>query len=79
MYLHIGKNYMINSKNIIGIFDIISLKKTKNYDNLLNGIKTVEDISDKKEKSLILTIENNKQKAYISNIISTTISKRSNW
>lgn len=79
MYLHIGKNYMINSKNIIGIFDIISLKKTKNYDTLLNGIKTVEDISDKKGKTLILTMENNKQKAYISNIISTTISKRSNW
>ena len=34
MYLHIGKNCVINDKDIIGIFDIEGLQNTDEYHNL---------------------------------------------
>lgn len=76
MYLHIGKDYILNTKEIIGIFDINALKKTNSYDCVIKGIKKIEDLSENKKKTLIITIENNKIKAYISNILSTTIASR---
>ena len=76
MYLHIGKDYILNTNDIIGIFDIEALKKTNSYDNLIKKIDKIEDISGNKKKSIILTIENNEKKAYISNILSTTIASR---
>ena len=77
MYLHIGKDVILNINEIIGIFDIETLKKSKSYDNIIEKAKVVERLSDN-EKSLILTNENCNLKAYISNILSTTIANRSN-
>ena len=77
MYLHIGKDYLINTDELIGIFDIDSLKKTNCYDKLIGKIKNIEDISNNNNKSLILIKEKNDIKAYISNILSTTIAARS--
>lgn len=79
MYLHIGKDYIININDIIGIFDIESLKKTNSYDCILKKIKFVKDLSGGKRKSLIITKNNNKLNAYISNILSTTIASRNDW
>lgn len=79
MYLHIGKNIILNINNVLGIFDIDSLKKTGSYDIIINNIQNIEDISDNKQKTLILTKENEKYKIYISNILSTTIAGRCKW
>ena len=79
MYLHIGKDYILNMNEIIGIFDINSLKKTNCYDNIISNVENIEDISENKNKTLILIKENNKIKAYISNILSTTIASRNNF
>jgi len=77
MYLHIGKDVSVNLKDIIGIFSIETLKKTKEYEKIIENLKdNIIDISEGKKKTIILTIENNIIKGYISNILSTTLEKR---
>ena len=79
MYLHIGKDCIINSKNIIGIFNIEYVKNTKEYKNLYKRMEDSQNINfvtDKKAKSFILTKEKGNEKAYITNIGVYTIAKR---
>lgn len=79
MYLHICKNIIIKKENIIGIFDIETLKDTKEYNNIYDNLiknDNIIDISEGIKKSLILTKENEKYKGYISNISVTTLEKR---
>ena len=57
MYLHIGKDFIINSKYIIAIFNIDYVKNTKEYKSLykeLEDNKAIIKISDNKQKSFIL-------------------------
>ena len=78
MYVHIGKDIILNNKDIIGIFDIDTLKKSNSYDYILkNLLDSIVDISNGKPKSLIL-VDNKKNIGYISNILSSTIGKRIN-
>ena len=82
MYIHIGKDIVLNSNNIIGIFNLEFIEKTKEYLRMYNDMlenKNVIDISDNCKKTFILFIENKKLKAYISNISATTIAKRKNF
>lgn len=77
MYVHIGKDVVINSENIIAILDIDSLKK--NLDEVLQNLKisdNIVDVSDNNKKSLIITKKKNQNIAYITNISSNTIGKR---
>lgn len=79
MYIHIGKDFIINSKNIIAIFNIDYVKNTKEYKALYKSMEENNEIikiSDKKAKSFILLEENQKKKAYITNISVNTIGKR---
>ena len=77
MYLHIGKDVSVKLKDIIGIFNIETLQKTKEYEKITEDLKyNIIDISEGKQKTIILTIENNIKKGYISNILSTTLEKR---
>ena len=77
MYLHIGKDVSVNLKEVIGIFSIETLKKTIEYEKIIDSLKdNIIDISDGKQKTIIITIENNIKKGYISNILSTTLEKR---
>ena len=79
MYIHIGKDFIINSKNIIAIFNIDYVKNTKEYKELYKSMEENNEIikiSDKKAKSFILLEENQKKKAYITNISVNTIGKR---
>lgn len=79
MYLHIGKDYILNNNDIIGIFDINTLKKSNSYDYILENLSgKITDISGGKPKSLILINKNNKTNGYISNILSSTIGNRVN-
>ena len=79
MYLHIGKECILNNNELIGIFNIETLKNKNGYDNVINKIanKTI-DISAGKPKTLILVARNNEYIAYISNILSSTIASRVN-
>ena len=79
MYIHIGKDFIINSKYIIAIFYIDYVKNTKEYKAMYKSLEETDSIikvSDKKEMSFILTEENKIKKAYITNIGVNTIAKR---
>lgn len=76
MYLHIGKDYAINENNIIGIFNIETISKSKEYKNFIESIKKdLIDISDENQKTLIL-VKDKKIKGYITNISSVTLKNR---
>ena len=79
MYLHIGKDYIVKNNEIIGIFNINYVKNTKEYKAMYNNLDESGDIikvSDSKAKAFILTENQGKRKAYITNIGVNTISKR---
>ena len=79
MYLHIGKECVINSKDIIGIFNIKYIKNTKEYKKmyeLLETEKSITDISDSNIKSFILVENNGKNFGYITKLVPNTIGKR---
>ena len=79
MYLHIGKDIIINNEDIIGIFNIDYVKNTKEYKKMIECLKEKGDlinISDNQNKTVILTEKNALIKGYITNIGTTTIGKR---
>ena len=79
MYVHIGKDVVINSDNIISILDIEALEKKKNLEEVLQNLKisdNIIDVSEKNKKSLIIVNKNNKNFGYITNISTTTLGKR---
>ena len=79
MYVHIGKDVVINSDDIIAILDIESLEKKKNLEEVLQNLKisdNIIDVSDNNRKSLLILEKNNEILGYITNISSTTIAKR---
>ena len=79
MYVHIGKDIVIDSENIIAILDIESLEKRKKLEEVLQNLKisdNIIDVSDNNKKSLIILEKNNKIIGYITNISSSTLAKR---
>ena len=79
MYLHIGKDYIINNRDIIGIFNIDFVKNTKEYKSMLDKLKAegnLRNIADNQNKTFILTEKDTVVKGYITNIGTTTIGKR---
>ncbi len=78
MYLHIGKDKMINRKDIIFILDYKGLKENKIFNDFFENIKkeNIKDISENNPKTIIITKEENNIKAYISNISSNTLANR---
>lgn len=78
MYLHIGKNIILKTKDIIGIFDI-NIQKSKEISNIVGQLaekNQITDVSDGIKKSLILIKDGNIVKGYLSNISSVTLAKR---
>ena len=81
MYVHIGKDVVINSDNIITILDIEALEKKKKIEEVLQNLKisdNIIDVSEGNKKSLIILEKNDKILGYITNISSVTIAKRAN-
>lgn len=79
MYVHIGNNYFVNSKDIVAIFDIIVLEKQNSLENICKNLKISDkiiDISEGNKKSLILIYKKNQTIGYISNILAVTIGRR---
>ena len=71
MYVHIGKDLVINSDNIVAILDIESKKKKKKLEEVLQNLKISDkiiDVSEKNKKSLIIIKKNNETFGYITNI-----------
>lgn len=79
MYVHIGKDTVINSENIIVVLDIESLEKNKNLQEVLQNLKisdNIVDVSEGNKKSLVIINKNNKNIGYITNISTMTLGKR---
>lgn len=79
MYLNIGKEYIIKSKNIIGIFNIDYIKNTKEFKTMYKSLEEENNIikaTDGKEKTFILVEKDRNKKGYITNIGVNTIAKR---
>lgn len=79
MFLHIGSNNIIKTKDIISIYNIESMKNTNEYRIIIEKISKNCNLTnelDCEPKSLIITKENNEVKGYMSNISSITLAKR---
>ena len=81
MYLHIGKDKLIDDNNIIAILNIETLKEKENIENIcknMNFSDNIIDVSDGNKKSLIIIKEKKQTKGHISNISTITLEKRTN-
>ena len=79
MYVHIGKDMVIESENIIASLEVESLIKKKNLEEVLQNLKisdNIIDVSEENKKSLIIVSKENKNTGYITNISTTTLGKR---
>lgn len=78
MYLHIGKDIILKKENILFILDYNNFSENKICKEFYEKIdkKNITDISKQKPKSIIIIKENDIIKAYISNISSNTLGKR---
>ncbi len=79
MYIHIGNNNILNITDLIGIYNLESIRDTEEYKKIIEDLEskhllTREDGID--EKTLILAKREDSVIGYISNISSTTIAKR---
>ncbi len=79
MYLHIGNNFSVCMKDLIGIFDIENTTVEK-YTKLLLDRAAKEKhcvyIGRDMPKSFVLTLKNGVEKIYISPLSATTLRKR---
>ncbi len=81
MYLHLGRDRVVKSSSIIGIFDIENTSVSKITKEFLNSLSTtaeVINVTDDLPKSFVLTKEKGKVKVYISQISVATLKKRAN-
>lgn len=80
MFLHLGNDVVINTNNLIGIFDIdkSSISKfTKEYLNNAEKMKRIVNVSFELPKSFIVCLDENfNETVYISQISPSTLKKR---
>ena len=79
MYLHLGQDVSVNSKNIIGIMDLESTSMSKASREFLKVIEEegfVRNVSDDLPKSYVICEIDGKSVVYITNISSRTLEKR---
>lgn len=79
MFIHLGNDVVVNSKNIVGIFDIENTTTGKNTSKILeNATKEnrVVTVSFEMPKSFIVCIEKGKEIIYVSQISVSTLRKR---
>ena len=78
MFLHLGQDYVINEKDIIGIFDIdtVSAPITKRYFKECEKQGRVITVSDDLPKSVVVTDTELGRMCYISQLSAATLYKR---
>lgn len=81
MYLHIGKDSVVKTEEIIGIFDIERTtvsKITKDYLKFAEKQKNTVTVTDEIPKSFVVCEKKKNKKVYICQISPSTIEKRIN-
>ncbi|HHX72550.1 MAG TPA: DUF370 domain-containing protein [Clostridiales bacterium] len=79
MYLHLGLDKVVLSRDVIGIFDLdntTTVPATREFLSLSEKNGTLVTIGTDLPKSLILCQENGQNKVYISQISPQTLVKR---
>lgn len=79
MFLHLGNNFLVNSKDVIGVFDLDNVTVTKTSREFLNKAEKageVINVTYELPKSFILTNKNSENKIYISQLSVGTLKKR---
>ena len=80
MFIHLGKDYTVNSKNIIAIFDIENTSTSKITREFLVDMSKknkVIYVNDDLPKSFVLTKDKEGSIIYVSSLSSATLKKRS--
>ncbi len=79
MYLHLGGNTVVNTKNIIGIFDLDTVTVTKLGREFINKASKkgrVINVTYELPKSFILVKEKSEERIYISQLSPQTLGLR---
>lgn len=79
MYLHLGEKTVVNTANIIGIFDIENTsvsKDTKEFLRIAGHTGQVINVSYEMPKSYVVCREKDADVVYISQISTATLKKR---
>lgn len=79
MYLHIGKDIVLKKEQIIGMFNVESILETKEFNIIIEKLKTensITDISNGEPKTLILYKQKDNLCGVISNVTSNSLGKR---
>ena len=82
MYIHLGNDYIINDKEILGIFDIENTsigKATKDFLAKAEKHGNVIYTSYEMPKSFIVCNENGVEKVYVSQLSPSTLRKRNDF
>jgi len=82
MFLHLGKDVVVNLKNVIAIMDLETTtisKISKEFLAVAEEEGFIVNISDDLPKSFIITEVDKKSKIYISPISSVTLYKRAGY
>lgn len=79
MYLHIGENSVIRTKNIIAVLNMETAtvsKDTKNFLKTAQEEEFIKEINTEIPKTFIVSEVNNKSEIYLTNISPITLKKR---
>ena len=79
MYLHIGNNYSVDIRDIVGIFDIENTTVEKWTKLLLERAENERHCvytTYEMPKSFIITVKNGTERIYISQLSASTLRKR---
>lgn len=82
MYLHLGQDVLVSSKNVIAIFDLentTTSKITREFLKIAEEEGFIYNISDELPKSFVICEVDKKSKIYISAISSQTLLKRAGF
>jgi len=79
MYLHLGGSTVVNSRDIVGIFDLDTVTVTKlgrDYINRASKKGKVINVTLDLPKSFVLTVERGEERLYISQLAPATLLRR---
>jgi len=79
LYLHIGNNFSVDIRDIVGIFDIENTTVGKSTKILLERAEKQKNCiyaTYEMPKSFIITLKNGSEKVYISQLSANTLKKR---
>lgn len=79
MFLHLGENVVVPTKDVIGIFDLqntIYSSDTIQFLRMAEEDGFVERVTKEKPKSFVIAEVNKMSKVYLSPISSSTLKKR---